>query len=320
MADRRTPTDLINASGVLMLPEYTGVVRFIDGPGFSVKRDYPPDTDLSRVLTRRGHADACCLIHFAVSPSRAPGGVLKLTFSTRLVSRWGENRAPGQYDFADPDCPTRESLHVLARAPKPVALMFRHTGFIYDPATGWFYAEEGQPVTGKQILDYLYDYHCRTLHWRFRMRTRLRKTYAHAVGQLLNGVHRAAAWLLEHGYDNQATIPPGDPRFRSTPYSFADFRRVPEDPGTHFFGLASSKRSLFSTILLLCATCLAVYKYLPRTGFFRGVYHNVPLTTAALALALLALDQTVPFVLKAIVCGVSRLRPMTPGSTRKVKA
>lgn len=319
MAELRTPDDVIRASGVSTLPEYTELVRFTDSPGFSARRDYPPWSELSRVLTGRGKPDICCLIHFGISRSQAAGGVRKMRFGTSRFSRWGQNRFPGEYDFSDPDCPTPESVHLLKRAPKPKDLTFDDGEFFYDTADGQFYDEDGRPVTGKQILDYLYDYHCRTLGRWFRIRSRVRDIYEHGVRRLLKDVQRAAGWLLEHGYDIQPTIPQKDYRFLFHKFGFADFRRLSDDKGTHFFGFESSKRSLFSNILLLAITCVAAYRYLPRWGFFRAVYHNAPLTTAALVFAFLGLDQAVPFVLKAIVCGVSRLRPMTLFFIRKVK-
>ena len=319
MADLRTPDDVINASGVSMLPEYTELVRFTDGPGFSVRRNYPPHTDLSRVLTRRDEPDLCCLIHFGVSLSSAPGGVCKMSLGTSLFSRWGENHMPGYHDFSNPDCPTPESLHIRRRAAKPLDLRFSNGEFFYDAADGHFYDEDGRRVTGKQILDYLYDYHCRTLHRWFRTKMHARNAYERAVRRLLREIQRGAGWLLEHGYDIQSTVPQKDYRFLFHTHSFADFKRLSDDKGTHFFGFVTSKRSLFANVLLLAVTYIAAYRYLPRGGFFSAVYHNAPLTTAALVFAFLTLDQAVPFVLKAIVCGVSRLRPMTLFFIRKVK-
>ena len=319
MPDLRTPDDVIAASRVLGVPEYTELVRYTDGLGFSVRRNYPPDTDLARVVNGRGEPDVCCLIHFGVLPSPAVGGVRKMRFSSSLFKRWGHNRFLNDYDFSDPACLTPESVRLLKRATKPKDLRFDESEFVFDTADGQFYDEHGRLVTGKQILDYLYDYHCRTLRRWFRIKSRVRDLYEHGLRHLLKGLLRGAGWLLEHGYDIQATVPQKDFQFLFHKFTFADFKRLSDDKGTHFFGFESSKRSLFSNMLLLAVSCVLAYAYLPRCGFCRAVYQNAPLSTAALVFAFLALDQLTPLFLKAIVCGVSRVRPMTLFIIRKVK-
>jgi hypothetical protein len=203
-----------------------------------------------------------------------------MRLGTSLFSHWGETHMSGYHDFSDPDCPTPESLDIRRRAARPLDLTFSQSEFFYYAAEGHFYDEDGRRVTGEQILDYLYDYHCQKLHRWFRAKMHVRNVYEHAVRGLLREVQRGAGWLLEHGYDIQSTVPQKDYRFLFHTHSFADFKRLSDDMGTHFFGFITSRRGLFANLLLLAVTCIAACRYLPRGGFFTAVYRNAPLTTA----------------------------------------
>jgi hypothetical protein len=319
MADLITSQDVINVSGVLTLPEYEGLVPFQDPkcPGFSVRRNYPPDTELSKVLTRQGNPDLCCLIKWGIPRAQVSGGVRGMHFSASVFSRWNYNRFPDDYDFSNPDCPTPESVHSFKRGPKPKDLTFDDE-FFYDTADGQFYGQDGRPVTGKQILDYLYDYHCRTLRRSFRIKSAALDICTWSIRWVLRRLQDIAAWLLEHGYDIKLTERDHWYFFRT--YGFSDFKRISPDSNSHFFGFQSSKRSLFSNMLLLAVICLLAYRYLPRGGFFEAVYRNAPMTTAALVFMFLLLDQVIPLFLKGVVCGISRLRPATLFMIRKVRA
>jgi hypothetical protein len=314
MADLKTPQDVITASGVLGLKEYFGITPLTDAPGFSVKRHYPPDSPLSGVVTKSGLPDLYCLIHFVVERPTSPGGVSAMQFSASMRSLW-RGDWHRDYDYTSPDCPTSASVQRLKRLPKPLTLDFRGD-FFYDAAESRFYGASGQ-VTGKQILDHVYDYHCRTLRLWFRVKWAARTGMDAAVHFLISRMQAILIWILVHGYDIKLNVP--DYEIFHV-YSLSDFDRTQEGGATHFFGFQSSKRSLFSNLLILALACTLAYWFLREWDLLRVVYRNTALTTAALVFGFLIADQVVPASLLAGVCALSRLRRATLVVIRKVVA
>jgi hypothetical protein len=222
-----------------------------------------------------------------------------------------------EYDFNNPDCPSPDSVAGYRKAPRPLALDFLNE-FIYDATDDQFYGEKG-PTSGRQILDYVYEYHCRTLRRGFRYKWWLKRGLRSTIQRGVWRGQEFLLWILREGYD---IVIEGDPLRRSPfhKFRFADFKRTTEQAKSHFFGFESSKRSLFSNLVILSATYLVVYYCVPRFGFLKAIYHNVALTTAALVFVFLVSDQVVPVFLKGMVCILSRLRARTVFMWNKVRA
>jgi hypothetical protein len=75
---------------------------------------------------------------------------------------------------------------MLKRMPRPLSLDFMED-FIYDAGEGRFYGVSG-PMSGREILDYVYGFHCRTLLLPFRIRWAVRSAIEKAI--------RYAGWSL----------------------------------------------------------------------------------------------------------------------------
>src|SRR5262249_44195023 len=124
------------------------------------------------------------------------------------------------------------------------------------------------------------------------------------------GGQDACMWLLLRFYDVALSLP----REKVSPFHkfrHSDFVRTAEAEGgkSTFFGFQSSRKNLFTNLLLLTIACYLVYRYAPRGGFLGAIYRNNALTTAALVLGFFAADIVGPFLLKIIIMALSRLRP-----------
>ena len=123
------------------------------------------------------------------------------------------------------------------------------------------------------------------------------------------GGQNVCLWLLEHGYDIRPKEDKGS-RFAAPfrKYKWTDFVRSSDEKGTHFFGFQSSRRSLFSNLIVLVFMVMMAYWLLPTAGLLRAVYMNTPLSTVALVFAFLLVDQHVPRLLQGVVWVLCRLR------------
>jgi hypothetical protein len=190
--------------------------------------------------------------------------------------------------------------------------------FLYDASEDRFTDTEGRLVTTEEMLKYVYDAHCRTLRasfvWQWNTETLIRSVAQQTVWKSQEG----ALWLLLRGYDIELTkgIQHLGPfhRFRRS-----DFRRVTEPAGQQsFFGFNSSRKSLFTNMIVLAAASVFLYHYWPRGGLLSAVYHNEALTTAALLFGFLLADVAGPAILVRVICYFSYLRPLVMFLPRRV--
>lgn len=304
MPPLRSPQDLLHTIGPLGEP-YFDIVPYTDGAaGFSVKRRYPESTPLVKVASRDGTPALACLIRLVVDPPTALGGVSPVRLSASLWREWNWSALPPAPD--DPKAPSPTSMQLYRQSRKPVSLDF-NGDFVYDTADGRFYDDVGMPVSGLQMLDYVYVYHCRTLATRFVARYRVQQAVRWLVRQSVWRGQDWCLWVLEHGYEIRTNE---SVKRRSPFYHFRppDFARQTDKDGTHFFGFQSSKRSFFANVIVLAVACAATYYLVPRFGLLRAIYSNTALTTVALAFGFLVADQAVPLLLKGTVCLLSRIR------------
>lgn len=305
MAILRTPDDVVHAVGGLSAA-YFDVVRYTDAAGFSVKRLYPPETPLGQIVMRGGEPAVACLLRVVIAPPTAQGGVSRVEVSAAFYSLWSHGWIgpdPATHPNLTPDAVQR-----LRRVRTPLALDFKDD-FVWDIAEHRFQNDSGETVTGQQMLDYAYAYHCRTLARWFVLRYRIQSAVRWLVQRVVWRGQDWCLWLLEHGYEIRPTEE-GGRRQRGLFHQYAlnEFKRQTDKDGTQFFGFQTSKRSFFANIVVLTITCVTIYYAVPRFGLLRAIYGSAALTTVALAFGFLMADQVVPLLLKGVVCLLSRFR------------
>jgi hypothetical protein len=319
-----TSDQVIARSGVKNIPYYFEVEPITDAAGFAVRRLYPDGTELAAVINRAGEPILRCVLQFVVEPPTARAGVSRVRIHAWLHDRslHLRRRFPHYDEMApldDPEGPTPDSLQRFRRARKPLALDYIGD-YLYDAAEDRFTDEHGHTVTTQQMLDRAYDEHLATTRRRFVWRWR--------VGSLMRGFARQAVWkgqdLLLWGllnmYDIELTLKQElpDPFHQ---FKRSEFRRATEEPTerSQFFGFQSSRKSLFTNLVVLAVAAAVVYYYVPRYAFLVAIYRNDALTTAVLVLGFFIADILGPSLLIGVICGLSRLRPFVMFFVRKVK-
>lgn len=318
----RTAQDVINRVGVASLREYFDVRPMTDCAGFAVQRSYPPQWLLARAVTKEGRASVTCLIQFIVDPPSTPSGVSPVRIHARLYNRYSGKQlfvppSLREVDFSDPESPTPESVHILEKSARPIDIDFMDDDFAYDNAEDSFYDATGE-VTGKDLLDFAYEYHCRTLRRRFRVKWCFKQSERLFVFKVVWRGQDLCMWLLRHGYD--IVLTPEGLRWPFHKYHPSEFKRTTDEANSSFFGFQTSKRSLFSNLVVLVSACVLAYYTLPRFRLLRAIYANTALTTAALLFGFLLADQLGPLALQRAVCFLSRMRGAVAFVTQKVKA
>lgn len=320
-----TSAQVIARSGVQGLaPTYFGVIPITDAPGFAVRRLYPEATDLARVVNRKGEQLITPIIQFTVDPPSSPqGGVSPVTLRAWVFPRSKERHlfaALDELEPNDPDAPTPDSLQRWRQARKPVQV--ESVGdFVYDSTEDRFLDADGGEVTPGAMLDDVYEAHCRTLRTRFVWRWQAGSFGRWLAYKTVWRTQDGCMWALLKFYDVELKLP----RERISPFHQfkpSDFIRATPEPGgerSTFFGYVSSRKNLFTNLVVLAIVVSAVYRYGPRTGLLRAIYENDALTTAALLLGFFSVDVLAQFILKAFICFLSRLRGVVMFFTRTVR-
>lgn len=321
-----TPDDVIRRAGVQRLPEYEDVASMTDSAGFYAFRRYPAGTELARIVTADGRPAVRCCLRFVVLPPTKASTVSRVNVETWFTRRWRPDRifssGHDPYEPAgSPDGPSPQSAAILARTRKPIDLDRDDIGeFLYDHREDTFLDEDGNVVTPIHILEDAYTKHCRTLRLGFRIRWNIGSAIRWVVRKAVWWGQDAAMWALFMFYDVELAEKKELPSpFRK--YKPSDFRRVTEMPSerSNFFGFESSRRSLFTNLVVVAATCTLLYWTVPRDGFVRAIYHNTALTTAALVFGFLLADTLGPWLLIRTICVLSRFRDAVLFFVRKVR-
>ncbi len=133
--------------------------------GFSVVKNYPSDFAFYPARTTDGQLDSVALIKIAYrSNQESDSGVFDLFVHISKASKYLFG-SRFDYNFSDPDCPTRESLEQSKRSRQPIDL--QDTSFAYDAGSKTFTDKENgnATITLRKIIDRIFALHIKTATW-----------------------------------------------------------------------------------------------------------------------------------------------------------
>jgi hypothetical protein len=141
---------------------------------FSIKRNYPDNTRYKPAISKSGNPDNVVVIWLVYTdPDEADHNIRLTKVPIHVsVSNYSLFRTKHfDYDYDDPDSPTRASLEESAATPKPISLEYPNE-FFYDHNRDIIFDENGSEISGIDLLDRVYSEHCDTVHWLKGLRLR----------------------------------------------------------------------------------------------------------------------------------------------------
>lgn len=306
MVELKTPEAVIAAAGVDGLPgHYYDVIPQTNAAGFAIFRHYPPGTPPAAVVTHTGNPALTCMLKLIVEKPSETKDISRVRLTASVHNPYGVGVPVPDYE--NPDCPTQESLEAFKKSYRPVNVEIEDSYF-YDELKNKFFGPEGA-VTGQQMLDFAYDYHLRTLRWRFRLKWQTLEALRYTAYKLVWGGQELCLLLLEHGYRIRRTDKTSyGLRNPLHEFSFRDFEETFEPSSADFYGLKVPIRRLFTNLCVLMVTLYLTFLLGSRSNFLSVIYGSEVLTTAFLLFGYVFADQVVPMLLKSLVWGLSRLR------------
>lgn len=134
--------------------------------GFSITKFYPKDSKFFKPAVKQdGSDDSAVLLKVYIRPNdnldELPVGLLASKISLYQIDN--QDKFLPNYDFSDPNSPTEESLKKSSESFQPINLE-EPNRFVFRKSTSTFFDTKKKIiVTGHQMLDHIYNEHCKTI-------------------------------------------------------------------------------------------------------------------------------------------------------------
>lgn len=268
--------------------------------GFSVKRHYPSDIRYKPAIGQKSNnPDNMAVIWVVythpddtrkeVSSSKVPIRIRIATMSQYLANHFDYN-----YSDEEGDCPTLDSVEASASTPQPIELEYPGEYF-YNHELNNFIDRHGNSLTGMDILNKVFDDHCRTVHLLWGLRLRVKLLTQDKFAGLLGGFVSTIELILKHFFGR--TIEDDDALaglFR--PYKPESMKKYDSD-SLNVLGYKASKR----VVVVFCALVITMSycRYLSGTSedYWSTVGDSEFLSLAHGLILIWLLDVVAPWVL-----------------------
>src|SRR5262245_33324125 len=101
------------------LPDYSNLIPITDVPGFAVRRAYPPDSDLARVVDAKNKQLIKAIIQFMVTAPSSSTGISAVALRAWIFPRHKDRKlfaGLSELPANDPDAATPNALQVWRAA------------------------------------------------------------------------------------------------------------------------------------------------------------------------------------------------------------
>lgn len=278
-----------------------------DKVGFSVKREYPQNLRYIPPKTKDGRPDVAALIYVVYEkPSDSEKEIRKKAkiflnitpFSKFLSTHW-------DYDYNAEGCPTEDSVQKSKTTPKPIALE-SFDEYVYDHDTNTLRDSKNQELTGKQILDSLFNEHCNTIHLFKGLALRWKMGSRDRVVKLCDFSIQISKWILKTFFGR--TFEPKDAFSGSLKIYFKEDMKLLKTEAIDVYGYKASKNVIITFASIILITYIIAYKIPIRSQLFHNMMSNNLVTICFTLFSLWLLDHAIPFISLKIINGLIRLK------------
>lgn len=260
---------------------------------FSVQKIYPSDILYSPPTRKNGEPDVVSIIHVIYNhPSEQKNfksNKIPIILTVTPFSRFLANHF--DYDFTNEECPTAESVERSKATPKPIGLDFMED-FFYDHDNNTIINSTGKTLNGRQVLDYVFQKHCDTVH-RFKgLKLRFHLRSKNINIWVLSFFIDACESLLKIAF-GRTLEPEGIVVSAFEGYSKKDLKILNTD-SINVFGYKASKNVIVSFCLLVFIGYLFGFLFCVSSEFFKGMFSNGFLIATNAILLLFLMDVIFP--------------------------
>jgi len=303
MGPFQTAQEIRDAFGVMDDKSYEDFIVFTDGkPGFSIKRPYPPDIQFKPPIIKKGSPDTVAMIRVLYNPE----GIAEPRLNLDRVPLWIDISKHSKYDyshfgynFEDDNCPTQESLAASRLTPQPVDLRFLNH-FFFDHSQNQFVNSAGQRMSGKDVLQAVFDQHCATTR---RTRQSVWRSIAQ-IDMLCNVIIHCLEWVLRFCFRKRLD----HTRNPLSPFGKDDIVLLEAD-SLEIFGYKTTKNVILTyAFLVLVVYSGSFLMGLSKNAFLSSIWKHPLLTLCATLVTLPLLENGGPQVIRLLANALKKIR------------
>ncbi len=286
--------------------------------GFSIQRKYPADLQYRPPKLMDGTDEAVALIHVIYAhpeeeKQEERGSRVPLIIRITNYSRYRANHF--DYNFYDPNCPTKESVEKSKLTPAPGELNYEKS-FYFDHKDNQFHDESGGVITGLKVLERVYNDHCDTVHFlkglKLRLKLKSRSFGMYILGTLVGLLKWSLSSIFGRTLDESDEI-----STYFSGYTRENLKKLSTDSIT-VFGYSTARRVII-LFCLLAATIFTWYFYSSeKNKYLKAIFSNSFLSLTFSIVIIWVLDVIVPVLLFRFVNIIIKIRTALSPRTFKV--
>ena len=304
--------EFLGVFGDLAAAEFFDPIHLNDTKvGFSVKRHYPSDIRYKPAIGQKNNKPdniaALWVVYTHPDDSRKEVSESAVPLRIRIANMSLYRTKHWDYEYGDVDgnCPSEDSVEASEATPKPIELEYPGEYF-FDHVRNAFVDRKGNTVSGLDILDRIFQDHCKTVHllWGLRLRVKLlaQDNFAGLLGALITFL----VWILKNLFGR--SIEDDDAMaglFR--PYKSEAMKKYAAD-SLDILGYKASKQ----VVVLFCALVIivSIYRYHISVSddYWSGIAGSEFLSLVHGLFFVWLLDVAIPLLLFWIINGTIWLK------------
>lgn len=269
--------------------------------GFSIQREYPKDILYSPLVNGKGEDDTVALIQVVYShPTelKTEFDSHKVPLIIRAVTHSRYRAMHFDYDFNDPDSPTKESIEKTKATPMPVALDFDNE-FFYDHHANTLLDHTHEPISGEQLLNIVFKSHCDTAHQKRGRTIRAKLKYQSFATAILGSIISILISALTNLFgrtldDNETTYA----YYRG--YQRKDLKKLSTE-SLDVFGYKAARNVIILFCVIVTISYAIKYAFGIQTPYLNKVFSESFLALTHALILLWLLDVVIPLLLFRLV-------------------
>lgn len=258
--------------------------------GFSVQHNYPTNLRYKPSKTQSGEDDNVAVIWVVLEYKKKADGSCLIPIRLRIAPMSKYRAKNWDYDFDDPNSPTKDSLEESKNSPQPLELNLNNAYF-FNPSLQKLVTKDGNAVSGLEILDHLFTAHCDTVHFTKGLLTRSKHratkfsitAFDKFVGTLVWTLRNIFGRTLDESFDRS---------IYAEGYLKENFKKISID-SIEVAGYRASKRVIALFVLIVFALSFVL---LPTStdSYVGNLIQSDALVLAHFLMILYLLDEVLP--------------------------
>lgn len=285
---------------------YNPIVLQDEEIGFSIKKKYPDGLRFKPAIKPNGEPDELMVIWIVYDlPKQKQQTKREIPVFIKIKKYSLYRTKYFDYDFNDPQSPTKESLHRSKKTPQPLEIEYLND-FFYEESSNCFVDKKGKHFTGIEMLNYVVKQHLNTVHIIKGLKLRSKIFAQSKVVGIFTLIIKTLVLLLKYPFsrlledsDSELSLYHG--------FKHEDMKRITTDT-IEIFKYHASKHVLSTfCIIIIGISSIDYFCKLDSTYLKYITSNNLLIVTYSITL-LLILDILIPQALFHIINTLVRIR------------